>query len=140
MVDQLLRNRELAFWLTVFSITSFVASAILVPMLCVRIDSQHFLTERTHCTASGIQNRVLRTALLVLKSLIGALLIGVGILMLVLPGQGLISILAGLFLLQFPGKRRVELWLLRLPGVLRAINSLRARAKHPPLEMPPVEY
>lgn len=136
MVDHLLRHKELAFWLTAFSIASFLASAILVPILCIRIDAHHFLTERAPGAASAGENRFLRTSVLVLKSLLGALLIFVGILMLILPGQGLISILAGLFLLQFPGKRRVELWLLRLPGVLRAINILRARAKHPPLELP----
>ena len=136
MVDHLLHHKELAFWLTAFSITSFIASAIFVPILCVRIDAHHFLAEPPPNDTSSRQNRFLRTAWLVLRTILGGLLMIAGILMLILPGQGLISILAGLFLLQFPGKRRVELWLLRLPGVLRAINILRARAKHPPLELP----
>jgi hypothetical protein len=32
-----------------------------------------------------------------------------GIIMLVTPGQGIISIVLGLFLMEFPGKRKLEL-------------------------------
>ena len=40
-------------------------------------------------------------------------------------------------MLNFPGKRSFELWMIRLPGVLKAINAMRARAKHAPLQLPP---
>jgi hypothetical protein len=51
------------------------------------------------------------------------------------PGQGFLVILIGLTLADFPGKRRMELWLLRQPSLLRAINSLRARFHKPALEL-----
>ena len=59
-----------------------------------------------------------------------------GIAMLALPGQGILTILVGITLLNFPGKRRLELRIVRQRRVLRAINWMRAKAKRPPLVLP----
>ena len=80
---------------------------------------------------------VIRWTGLILKNIIGVLLVLAGIAMLFLPGQGLLTVIIGIMMLNFPGKRALELRLIRLPGVLRAVNALRARAKHPPLQLPP---
>ena len=136
MVDLLLHHREMPFWLTAFSITTFFASAILVPVLCLRMDADYFMTERRSRDAFASRHPLIRNSWLVFRSVLGLVLILLGIVMLVLPGQGILSMLAGLLLLHFPGKRRIELWLLRLPGVLRAINGLRSRAMRPPIELP----
>ena len=53
--------------------------------------------------------------------------------MLVLPGQGILSILIGLSLLEFPGKRRFEAKLVGQPKVFQAINALRKRFDRAPL-------
>ena len=60
-----------------------------------------------------------------------------GIALLALPGQGLLTILIGLALMNFPGKRALELWLIRLPMVLRAVNWIRKRGGREPLQVPP---
>jgi len=49
------------------------------------------------------------------------------------PGQGILTILIGVMLLNFPGKRRLERWLVSRPRVLPVINGLRARFGKPPL-------
>jgi hypothetical protein len=67
------------------------------------------------------------------KNLLGALLLVAGILMLVLPGQGILTILAALALLDFPGKRHIEMSILHIPMLLRSINWLRRRAGQAPL-------
>jgi uncharacterized membrane protein YesL len=71
------------------------------------------------------------------RNLAGALLVIVGAVMALpgVPGQGLLTMLIGLTLLSFPGKRRLERRILRVPAVLRAINRLRARFARPPLEL-----
>lgn len=51
------------------------------------------------------------------------------------PGQGLLLILIGLTLLNFPGKRRLELRLIHRPAIRRVINSVRTRFGRPPLEL-----
>jgi hypothetical protein len=73
---------------------------------------------------------------LTLKNVLGLLLIGAGIAMLLLPGQGLLTIVIGIMLLNFPGKRKLELRLIRIPALLRTVNRLRAKADRPPLELP----
>jgi uncharacterized membrane protein YphA (DoxX/SURF4 family) len=62
-----------------------------------------------------------------LKNLVGALLVLLGLLMLITPGQGILTLLVGLLLMNFPGKYQLECWLVRRPGVLKALNWLRRR-------------
>ena len=71
-----------------------------------------------------------------LKNLLAIVLILLGLIMLVTPGQGLITVLAGLALLDVPGKRPAERWIISRPPLLGAINKLRAKWKRAPLEVP----
>jgi len=59
-----------------------------------------------------------------------------GLLMLVTPGQGVMTLLVGLLLMNFPGKYRMERWLVMRPGVLRALNWLRRRRGQRPFAAP----
>ena len=68
---------------------------------------------------------VLALLLRIGKNLLGALFVGLGVAMLILPGQGILTILIGLSLLEFPYKRRLELYLISRPPVLRAVNWIR---------------
>ena len=70
------------------------------------------------------------------KNTLGALALIMGILMLVLPGQGVLTILIGISLLDFPGKRRLEYWIISQGAVHRTIDRIRARAGRPPLVLP----
>jgi len=54
-----------------------------------------------------------------------------------IPGQGVLTILAGLILMDFPGKRRLLLVALRRGPVRAVVDRLRARRGRPPLEIPP---
>ncbi|HEY6478335.1 MAG TPA: hypothetical protein VI456_17280 [Polyangia bacterium] len=83
------------------------------------------------------QHLVVRALGLVGRNLGGAVLVVLGAIMAVpgVPGQGLLTMLIGLTLLSFPGKRRLERRLVRMPPVLRGINRLRARFARPPLEL-----
>ena len=71
-----------------------------------------------------------------LKNLLGAVLVALGVVMLFTPGQGILTLLAGLLLMNFPGKYRLECWLVQRPGVLRGMNWLRERHGEPPFESP----
>ena len=71
--------------------------------------------------------------LLAAKNLLGYLLIVVGIAMLLLPGQGVLTMLLGFIMVDLPGKYRFEQWLVARPLVLRSINMLRRRAGREPL-------
>ena len=64
--------------------------------------------------------------LVVLKNLLGVVLIVIGVALSVpgVPGQGLLTIFAGLLLLDIPGKRRFELAVLRRPSIRSKVDAL----------------
>ena len=63
-------------------------------------------------------------------------IVGVVLSMPGVPGQGVLTILLGIMLLDFPGKRSVERALVRRAMVHKGINALRARWKRPPIAVP----
>jgi hypothetical protein len=120
--------------LGVLSAVTFVASLLGVPYFLTRLPADYF--SRNSQSGLGIRTRrsLVRVALRCLQNLLGFALLVLGVAMLVLPGQGLLTIFAGLLLMDFPGKRRFERWIITRSAVLRGINSLRRRAGYPPLE------
>lgn len=134
------QHKEFFAWLVGLSALTFVGSLILIPILCVRMGEDYFMPHRDLEQTLAGRHPVIRWVGLILKNVAGVLLLTSGVAMLVLPGQGLLTIIIGIMLLNFPGKRRMELWMIRLPGVLRVINALRARAKHPPLLLPEAKH
>jgi|SRR5215203_5816957 len=80
---------------------------------------------------------IVRWGAVVAKNVFGIFLIGLGIILSLpgVPGQGILTILLGLIMLDIPGKRPLEAWIIKRPSVLSAVNNFRARYKKPPLEM-----
>jgi uncharacterized membrane protein YczE len=116
-------------WLALglLSVVAFVATAIAVPLWLGRIPKDYFLREAEPKSPLGVR---------ILKNLLGVVLVAIGIAMLVLPGQGLLTIALGLGLVDFPGRRRVELAVIGRPGVLKTINALRRKLGQEALELP----
>jgi hypothetical protein len=83
----------------------------------------------------GQSQRALGLALHVAKNLLGVLVFVVGFIMALplVPGPGVLFMLVGLGLVDFPGKRSMELRLLREPHVLASVNKMRARFGKPPI-------
>ena len=71
----------------------------------------------------------------ILKNALGVLLVALGIVLSLpgVPGQGLLTILLGIMLLDFPGRRKLEIKLLSRPQVFKTINKLRDKFGKPPL-------
>lgn len=123
-------------WLVLASAVMFFGTLLLVPAMVVRIPRDYFAHQRRPPAAWLPEHPVLRTLAVGVKNLCGGLLLLVGIAMLVLPGQGLLTMLLGVMLLDFPGKYRLERWLVGRGPTLRMINWLRRRSGQPPLERP----
>ncbi|MDB9790184.1 hypothetical protein OAB58_01415, partial [Gammaproteobacteria bacterium] len=70
---------------------------------------------------------------LLIKNILGYSLIIGGIMMLVLPGQGLFTIIIGLMLSNYPGKYYIEKRFVEIPAVFKSINWLRAKSNKPPI-------
>ena len=124
---------EHLFWLmAIFSVVTLVLSIILVPILIVMLPAD-FYAERNNHRRLFEDRPLLRALFLLVKNALGAVLFVAGSVMFFLPGQGLLTMLAGLALLNFPGKRKLEMRFLHLPKVLSSINWLRVRAGREPL-------
>jgi UPF0716 family protein affecting phage T7 exclusion len=69
------------------------------------------------------------------KNLLGVTLMIAGLAMLVIPGPGLLTVLIGFLLVDFPGKYKLERWLVARPAIRRPIDWLRKRAGRMPLQV-----
>ncbi|HEX7080069.1 MAG TPA: PGPGW domain-containing protein [Gammaproteobacteria bacterium] len=123
-------------WLVAISVVSLLIGALLVPAMIVRIPPDYFLPRRRRRLAAGGRHPAAKVALAAAKNGLGALLLLVGVALLFLPGQGLLTLLAGLTIMDYPGKYAFERWLVRRPRVLPALNWLRARYGRRPLIAP----
>lgn len=125
-------HEALLYGLFAASLFAFVLTLLAVPWMVVRIPHDYFARrEREHLPRG--RNHALRLAVFLGKNLLGLLFIVMGVVMLVLPGQGLLTILIGIVLLDFPRKYQFERWLVCKKPILASVNWLRARFHHPPL-------
>ena len=138
MPDALL-NPAVLLWTFGLSLGLFVGSLVAMPVLLARLRADYFA--RPGAAEGGWLRRhpVTRIALLAVKNLLGLVLLAAGLAMMVLPGQGIITILIALTLLNFPGRRRLELHLTRQRHVRSAVDWIRRRAGSPPLIIPEPE-
>ncbi len=120
-------------WLVTGSAAMLVVSLLTLPVVAVLLPADFLGRLHRHPNeplppdAWRRRHPVLRWSLRVLKNLAGAALLIAGIAMLVLPGQGLITIALALLLLDIPGKRKLEHRLLHHPKLLGPINRVRRR-------------
>lgn len=115
---------------------SLAVSLLLLGGLLVQLPATYFLDR--HRRDLWIDHHpVVRWTGIVLKNAAGYALVLFGMVLSLpgIPGQGLLTILLGLILLDFPGKRSLERWILRRPGLLDRINRLRHRWGRPPLQL-----
>lgn len=67
----------------------------------------------------------------------GALLVAGGVMLIPgVPGPGLLTVLLGLSLVDFPAKHRLQCRVLRIPRLRGRLDRLRARFGRPPLKFP----
>lgn len=128
ILDWVQDNEALTWGLLVFSVLSFLATLIIVPIIVVRLPDDYFHHHRRHPMPLGKTGTLLHTPLLVVKNILGVVFVLLGILMLVLPGQGLLTLFIGLVLLDFPGKYKLERWLVSQPAIFRSLNWIRNKA------------
>ena len=111
--------------LGIFSVLAVLVSVVLVPRFLATLPPDYLRADR-QVPASSVLVRVLR-------NLLGVVLVLLGVAMLVLPGQGLLTLLVGLLLVDFPGKPQLVRSLLSRPKVLSVVNKLRGHRGAAPL-------
>lgn len=123
--------QHLLWWVAGVSLIAFILSLALVPWIILRLPHDYFSRPRTSASA---RHPLIEACLSVTKNLLGLACLLLGFIMLFTPGQGLLTLLAGLLLTDIPGKHKLERWLLQRPGLFSALNWLRRRGGKSPLE------
>lgn len=122
--------------LAALSVVMFFGSLAAIPVLLARMPADYFVRSESPFASWRRRHPVAGGALLVVRNVVGVVLLLAGLVMMVLPGQGIITVLMALTLLNFPGKRKLELWIIRRRKVRGAIDWIRRRAGRPPLVVP----
>ena len=122
--------------LTALSIVFFVGSLIAIPFILVRLPTD-FFDIRVPRPWMENHHPVLRLLGHLAKNVVGSIFLFAGFLMLFLPGQGILTMLIGVTMLDFPGKRKLEAKMIGQPAVLSTINNMRQKFGKPPLTIAP---
>jgi hypothetical protein len=125
-------------WLGAVSLLLFVVTLAVFPLVIVFLPPDYFVRHRRDPARRVRRHPVVWWALTIVKNAVGVVLVLAGIAMLVLPGQGLLTILIGVTLTNFPGKYALERRLVSRPRVARAIHRVRDLAGRPRLEIPAI--
>jgi archaellum biogenesis protein FlaJ (TadC family) len=133
MLEFIQFNPFITRWILGISLVLFVGTIIAVPYLITLIPEDYFSHDRRTSTGFSGHHPVIRLVLILLKNIIGYSLIILGMVMLVLPGQGILTMLIGFVLIDFPNKYQMERWLVSLPRVLKTMNWFRRRSHKKPL-------
>ena len=137
-LTETLNSLELTWSKMLLGLLLFVATSVggitLVSVLLVKLPATYFC-EGYPRDFWVERHPIIRWTGRVLKNVLGAVAVILGGMLSLpgIPGPGLLLILLGVTLVDFPGKRRLERWLLSRPKVLNTINRLRRRYGKPPL-------
>jgi hypothetical protein len=129
---------DVIFLTIVLSTASAIVYFIIISCIITQMDKRYFI--RRQITVENVIvvphlkliNSNLTQLINLAKIIVGVCLLLIGIVMLVLPGQGLITMLIGLSLLPFPGKDKMEQNILSRKSVRTTLNWIRVKAKKPP--------
>lgn len=117
-------------------LTSFLISLAAIAIVMVKIPANYF---SSHYKQDFLPDSpwLVRWSAVILKNIFGLLLIALGVVLSLpgVPGQGVLTILLGLIMLDIPGKRPLEAKIIQRPAVLVAVNKLRAKYNKPELQL-----
>lgn len=126
------------FLTIIITTTTAIAYFIFISYIITKLDKRYFIRRQLseedgiippHLTSMhSNRTKLLKMA----KMLVGVSFLLIGLVMLVLPGQGLITMLIGFSLLPFPGKNKMEQNILSRKSVRSSLNWIRIKANKDP--------
>ncbi len=132
--ESLLAHSGLIAWMAIISAITFIISIVLIPIVISRLPANYFQPHYRHALQA---NKGIGASLITLsKNILGLVLVIAGFLMFFIPGQGILTMLIGLGLMNFPGKYSMERKLASRPAVLKSMNWIRSKAGVEPLLHP----
>lgn len=131
-----LRHPKLLAAFGVGSVLILVLTAVLTPWFLSRLPTNYLRRAPQSFADRLLHGGASQGLIIALRNVLALVILVLGVAMLILPGQGLITILVAVMVADFPGKLVVERRLLGRPKVLAALNWLREKTGQPPM-LPP---
>jgi len=125
-------SKEAVLWISGIALSIGV---IVIPWILVEMPADAFTNVKRYSWLEKKPASV-RIPFRILKNLLAFGLILLGAVMFVTPGPGMFPILLGLLLADFPGKLKLQRWILSKPHVMNSMNWLRRKFRRPPLQKP----
>ena len=125
-------SKEAVVWISGLALTIGV---IVIPWILVEMPADAFTNVKRYSWLDKKPASV-RIPFRIIKNLLAFGLILLGAVMFVTPGPGMFPILLGVLLADFPGKLKLQRWILSKPYVMNSMNCLRRKFRRPPLQKP----
>jgi len=126
LLSWLTQNTLLVTSMAVVSFVLLFLTLVATPRLVAKLPKEYFLTRREH----GSAKRPGLSIVMIIRTAVGVLLILTGFVLMLTPGPGLVVLLAGLSITEFPGKHKL------LVMIARSLNWMREKRGVPPFEHP----
>lgn len=124
-------------WIGALSLVTFLVSLAIIPWLVGKLPRDFFIRHPGPAKHLNPSSGLFALLWFVLRNLAGAILLIAGIAMLFLPGQGILTIIVGLSLMSFRGKRRLLRILTVQPSIQRGLDWMRSKTGSPAFIWPP---
>ena len=117
-------------------VVTFVVATGVVSFVVVKLPATYFHPDHDREILKD-KHPAIRWAGIIGKNLAGVILIVLGVVMSLpgIPGPGLVTILFGVMLVDFPGRRWLEYKIVSRPAVQKTINNLRKRFGKKPIKL-----
>jgi hypothetical protein len=132
MIEMVVQHPSVLAWVSLVSVAGVVFGLPGASRLVCWLPSNYFMVFDKPVTAA----KLFRPQIQIVKNIAGGILVCLGILMLIVPGQGLLTLFLGLVIMDFPGKRKVIRFLIRRKTIQNSLNWIRRKKRRPPFEFP----
>lgn len=120
-------------WFLGASLVMIITSIIGLRYFIIRMPPDFFV--KPHGLKINHHHSIISAILYIFRNILGVIFVIVGLVLSIpgVAGQGFLTILVGLLLLDFPGKRKLTLKIARKPVIRNVINNIRIKAGKSPL-------
>ena len=114
----------------------FILTPLAVPFLIILMPEDALIRRRTVLNDMTVLRAAAHLLWHAVKNILGITLMALGIVLLFLPGQGLLTLFAGILLADIPGRRTLAARLLGTGKIRPAVDRMRTRHGKRPLRFP----
>jgi hypothetical protein len=122
--------------LSILSVLTFLGTLLIIPVIVIFLPEDYFIKYGHKHNYLFNKHPVLRYFVLIIKNVFGVFFIALGIILLFLPGQGILTIFVGILLIDFPKKKALIIYFVKKEKIHKAINKLRIRYNKPEFIIP----